>query len=70
MRFIVKGNFDQIWDNLLKISQGDSSVYERITSSFEKKTGFFGNSSSAQYGGASSSDMESGKAARNTHPRN
>jgi hypothetical protein len=43
------GQFDQIWDNLLKISQGNASVYERTTSSFEKREGSLNSSYGASY---------------------
>ena len=32
------GNLDQVWNNVLRISQGDTSVYERTTSSFEDRS--------------------------------
>jgi hypothetical protein len=42
-------HLDQIWDNLLKISQGNASVYERTTSSFEKREGTLKNTYSTSY---------------------
>jgi hypothetical protein len=49
------GDLDRVWDNLLKISQGDVSLYERATSSFEQTAGFSGapektNTSDSQQG--------------------
>ncbi len=44
------GQFDQIWDNLLKISQGDAQVYERVTTSFVRGEDPLGSSNSASRG--------------------
>jgi hypothetical protein len=63
------GNFDQIWDNLLKISQGDASLYERATSSFEQRTGSSQTSSGAQSGQAGTSNISGLHSGLNTRPR-
>jgi hypothetical protein len=42
--------FEQIWDDLLKISQGNASVFERTTSLFEKRDGSLYTSYNPPYG--------------------
>jgi hypothetical protein len=44
------GQFDQIWDNLLKISQGDAQVYGRVTTSFVRGEDPLGRSYSTSRG--------------------